>query len=173
VDLGQEQGRDREAGADADDFPARPGGESGAVTRIDFYVDADDRLRVACRLAAKAVSQKLRVLVYAPDGDTAAAVDKLMWTTPAIGFLPHVAAGHRLAAETPVVIARGAEDAPHDEVLVNLAAEWPPSFARFQRLVEIVTPDEDDKRAARERYRFYRDRGYEIRTHNLAAAAAD
>ena len=94
-----------------------------------------------------------------------------MWTTPAIGFLPHVAAGHRLAAETPVVIARGAEDSPHDEVLVNLAAEWPPAFARFRRLVEIVSRDEDDKRAARERYRFYRDRGYEIHTHNLAATA--
>jgi DNA polymerase III subunit chi len=141
------------------------------VTRIDFYVDADDRLRVACRLSAKAVAQKLRVLVYAPDGDTAAAIDKLMWTTPAIGFLPHVAAGHCLAQETPVVIARGAADSPHDEVLVNLAAEWPPAFARFQRLIEIVTADEDDKRAARGRYRFYRDRGYEIRTHSLAAAA--
>jgi DNA polymerase-3 subunit chi len=141
------------------------------VTRIDFYLDADDRLRVACRLAAKAVGQKLRVLVYAPDGEVAAAVDRLMWTTPAIGFLPHVAAGHRLAAETPVVIARGPEAAPHDEVLINLAAEWPPAFARFQRLAEIVTTDEEDKRAARARYRFYRDRGYEIRTHNLATAA--
>lgn len=141
------------------------------MTRIDFYVDADDRVRVACRLAAKAVAQKLRVLVYAPDGELAGAVDRLMWTTPAIGFLPHVAAGHRLARETPVVIARGAEDAPHDEVLVNLAVEWPPAFARFQRLVEIVTAGEDDKRAARSRYRFYRDRGYEIRTHSLAAAA--
>jgi DNA polymerase-3 subunit chi len=142
------------------------------MTRIDFYLDADDRLRVACRLAAKAVGRNLRVLVYAPEGDIAAAIDKLMWTTPAIGFLPHVMAGHRLEAETPVIIARGAEDAPHHEVLVNLAAEWPPAFARFDRLVEIVTRDEDDKRAARSRYRFYRDRGYEIRTHDLAAAAA-
>jgi DNA polymerase III subunit chi len=142
------------------------------MTRIDFYTDADDRLRVACRLAAKAAAQKLRVLVYVPDGDTAAAIDKLMWTTPAIAFLPHVIAGHRLAAETPVVIARGAEDTPHDEVMVNLADEWPPTFARYQRLVEIVTRDEADRRAARERYRFYRDRGYEIRTHSLAAGRA-
>jgi DNA polymerase-3 subunit chi len=78
-------------------------------------------------------------------------------------------AGHRLAAETPVVIARGDGDLPHDEVLVNLGRESPPSFARFERLVEIVTRDEDDKRAARERYRFYRDRGYPIQTHTLGA----
>ncbi len=138
------------------------------MTRIDFYLDADDRLRVACRLAAKAMAQKLRVLVFAPDGDTAAAIDRLLWTTPAIGFVPHVMAGHRLAAETPVVIARVVEESPHDEVLVNLAAEWPPSFARFRRLVEIVACDEEGKRSARDRYRFYRDRGYEIHTHRLA-----
>jgi len=138
------------------------------MTRIDFYVDADDRMRVACRLAAKAVAQELRVLIYAPDGEVAAALDRLMWTTPAIGFVPHVMAEHRLAAETPVVITRGDGDSPHDEVLVNLARESPPSFARFQRLVEIVSCDDEDRRAARERYRFYRDRGYEIRTHSLA-----
>jgi DNA polymerase-3 subunit chi len=146
------------------------------MTRIDFYVDADDRLRVACRLAAKALAQRLRVLVFAPDGEAAAALDRLLWTTPAIGFVPHVMAGHPLAAETPVVIARGDGEFPHDEVLVNLAREAPRSFTRFQRLVEIVSRDEDDRRAARERYRFYRDRGYAISTHSLterAPAAAD
>ena len=137
------------------------------MTRIDFYTDADDRLRVACRLAAKAVAQNLRVLVYVRDGNVAAAIDRLLWTTPAIGFVPHVMAEHRLAGETPVVITRGDAQAPHDDVLVNLDREWPPSFARFQRLVEIVTHDEEDKHAARERYRFYRDRGYEIHTHSL------
>jgi len=138
------------------------------MTRIDFYTDASDRLRITCRLVAKALMQNLRVLVYAPDGGVAAAIDRLMWTTPAIGFVPHVMAEHRLAATTPVVIARSSEDMPHDEVLVNLDQNWPPAFARFQRLIEIVTRDEEDRQAARERYRFYRDRGYQINTHNVA-----
>lgn len=142
------------------------------MTRIDFYTDASDRLQVVCRLAAKAMAQNLRVLVYAPDGEVAAAIDRLMWTTPAIGFVPHVMAEHRLAAETPVVIARGADDVPHDEVLVNLDRGWPPAFARFQRLIEIVTRDEEDRRAARERYRFYRDRGYQINTHRLTESGS-
>jgi DNA polymerase-3 subunit chi len=140
------------------------------VTRIDFYTDANDRLQVACRLAAKALAQNLRVLLYAPDGDVAAAIDRLMWTTPAISFVPHVMAEHRLAAVTPIVIARGADDAPHDQVLMNLDRSWPPAFARFQRLIEIVTRVEEDRLAARERYRFYRDRGYPINTHSLADA---
>jgi DNA polymerase-3 subunit chi len=141
------------------------------MTRIDFYVEVDDRLGIACRLASKAIGQRHRVVLYAPDGQTAIAIDRLLWTTPAIGFVPHVAADHRLARETPVVIARGADELPHDDVLVNLDREWPPPFARFQRLVEIVTRDEEDKQRGRERFRFYRDRGYPIHTHNLGDAA--
>jgi DNA polymerase-3 subunit chi len=137
------------------------------VTRIDFYLDADDRLQVACRVAAKALAQAHKVLIYAPDGELARAIDRLLWTTPAIGFVPHVMADHKLAPETPVVIARDAAALPHDDVLVNLGRSEPASFARFHRLVEIVGRDEDDKQAARGRYRFYRDRGYEIHTHTL------
>jgi DNA polymerase-3 subunit chi len=137
------------------------------MTRIDFYLDADDRLQVACRVAAKALAQARKVLIYAPDGEVARAIDRLLWTTPAIGFVPHVMADHKLAPETPVVIARDAEALPHDDVLVNLDRGEPAAFARFHRLVEIVGRDEDGKQAARSRYRFYRDRGYEIHTHKL------
>jgi len=59
----------------------------------------------------------------------------------------------------------------HEDVLLNLRAEWPPSFSRFQRLVEIVGRDDADRAQARERFRHYRDRGYEIRTHDLSKTA--
>jgi DNA polymerase-3 subunit chi len=137
------------------------------VTRIDFYLDADDRLQVACRVAAKAAAQAHKVVIYAPDGETARAIDRMLWITPPTAFLPHVTSDHRLAAETPVVIARDAEALPHDDVLINLGSDEPASFARFSRLIEIVGHDEGDTQAARGRYRFYRDRGYEIRTHKL------
>lgn len=139
------------------------------MTRIDFYLDADDRLAVACRVTAKAVAQGHKVVVYAPDETIAHAVDRAMWTTPATGFLPHVMASHRLADETPVVIAGERDALPHDDVLVNLHHAQPGSFARFHRVVEIVGQDEADKQAARERFRYYRDRGYELHTHRLGA----
>ena len=60
---------------------------------------------------------------------------------------------------------------PHDQVLLNLRDEWPQFFSRFQRLVEIVSLDEEDRRLARERYKFYRDRGYEIQKHDLSKSA--
>ena len=56
----------------------------------------------------------------------------------------------------------------HD-VLLNLDIEHPPFFSRFQRLIEITGTTPEDTQAARKRYRFYQDRGYEIRHHKLGA----
>ena len=140
------------------------------MTRIDFYFEAADKLQVACRLSAKAVQQKLRVLIYACDEAQAQRIDKLLWTWQATGFLPHCMARSPLAAQTPVLITHEPDDTPHDEVLLNLHFEWPPAFSRFQRLVEIVGRDDEDREAARARFRFYRDRGYEIVKHDLSKA---
>ncbi len=138
------------------------------MTRIDFYSNAEPKLQVACQLTAKAFQQQMRVVIYAPDENVARSLDKLLWTYQAIGFVPHCLASHALAPETPVVIALDEGGIPHDKVMLNLHGETPPSFSRFERLIEVVSADEDDRRLARERYRLYRDRGYEIRHHDLA-----
>jgi DNA polymerase-3 subunit chi len=140
------------------------------MTRIDFYFEAEDKLQVACRLSAKAAQQNMRVLIFAPDEVQAQRIDKLLWTWQATGFLPHCMTRSPLAAETPVLITRDPEDTPHDEVLLNLHFEWPPAFSRFRRVVEIVGRDDADREAARGRFRFYRDRGYEIVNHDLSKA---
>ena len=137
------------------------------MTQIDFYTHVADKLRVACQLSAKAYAHGLRVTVFCPDAETAQRFDRLLWLAPSTGFVPHCAPEDPLAAETPVIVDCRGDNLLHEDVLLNLRPEWPPFFGRFQRLVEIVSLDDDDRLAARERYRFYRDRGYEIRTHDL------
>ncbi len=142
------------------------------MTTIDFYFNAGDRLEVACRLAAKALQQKKRMLIYAPQPEVAQRIDRMLWTAQAVSFLPHCAAGDPLAAETPLLIA--ADDTPPAavcDVLLNLAQDTPPFFERHGRLLEIVAQAEEDLSAGRARFKFYRDRGYEIRSHDLAKAA--
>jgi DNA polymerase-3 subunit chi len=142
------------------------------VTSIDFYFNAEDRLQVACRLAGKALARGLRVLIYAPEQDTAQRVDKMLWTWPATGFVPHCAVHDALAAETPVLIASGDEAPPNCELLLNLSAECPPHFERFERLLEIVAAEDEARKAGRSRYRYYLERGYKISNHDLAAEGA-
>ena len=141
------------------------------MTSIDFYFNAADKLQVACRLAGKAASQGKRLLIYAPQADTAQRIDRLLWTWQPTGFVPHCAAHDPLAGDTPVLIASGPEAEAACEVLLNLGAGTPPGFERFERLLELVTPDEEDRRTARARYKFYRERGYRIADHDLGGAA--
>jgi DNA polymerase-3 subunit chi len=138
------------------------------MTQIDFYTHVDDKLKTACTLAGKAFARGLKVTVFCPDPELAQRFDRLLWTAPAIGFVPHCAPEDPLAQDTPVIVDCRGDPLLHDEVLVNLRPEWPPFFSRFQRLIEIVSRDDADRAAARERFRFYRDRGYDIRTHDLS-----
>ena len=138
------------------------------MTQIDFYTHVEDKLKTACTLAGKAFAHGLRLTVYCPDRETVQRLDRLLWTTPATGFVPHCGPDDPLAGETPVIIDCGGDNLLHDEVLLNLRPEWPPFFSRFQRLIEIVSLEDADRAGARERFRFYRDRGYEIRTHDLS-----
>lgn len=137
------------------------------MTRIDFYTHVEDKLKTACALAGVAHGRGLKVTVFCPDADTASRLDRLLWTTPPTGFVPHCGPDDPLAGDTPVIVDFQGQNLLHDEVLINLRPEWPPFFSRFQRLVEIVSGEDGDRAAARERFRFYRDRGYEIGTHDL------
>jgi DNA polymerase-3 subunit chi len=139
------------------------------VTRIDFYHYAADKQQYACRLVNKAYESASRVVVYSPDRAALDAFDKALWTFQSTRFVPHCFAGSALAAETPVVLATSGDELPHHDVLMNLADEWPPFFASFERLLEIVAVAEEDKQHARARFSFYKKRGYEIRVNAIDA----
>jgi DNA polymerase-3 subunit chi len=141
------------------------------MTEIIFYTFADDPLDVARRVAAKAYGQGRQVMIYAPQQATADAVDRLLWTTPALGFVPHCRDCDALAGETPVLIGANPDALRSADVLINLHHEQPPAFARYERLVEIIGQDQAGREQGRERYRFYQTRGYALKTHDLRQAA--
>jgi DNA polymerase-3 subunit chi len=138
------------------------------LTTIDFYFNAADRLQLACRLAGKALAQRKRLLLYAPQAELAQRLDRMLWTWPAISFVPHCFASDAAAPESPVLIALDGESAPACELMLNLAPQCPPFFERFERLLEVVSMDDEERRAGRARYAWYRERGYAIRNHDLA-----
>jgi len=143
------------------------------VTSIDFYTQVDDKHDFARKLCAKALANRARLLIWLPDPGACQKLSRLLWSVPSTGFVPHCISSDPLAARTPIVLDFTSGPHPHDEVLVNLRNEVPPFFSRFQRMIEIVSAaDEDDKREARDRFRHYRDRGYELRTHDMAKIAA-
>jgi DNA polymerase-3 subunit chi len=140
------------------------------MTQIDFYTRVSDKLQTACVLCGKALARKMHVMVLTPDEATTERLDALLWSLPPIGFVPHVRARHRLADVTPVIVEHDVEALRGDDLLINLCTETPEAFSRYRRLAEIVGTAEADVLAGRQRYRFYRDRGYELRAHDLGQA---
>ncbi len=142
------------------------------MTEVLFYTHANDKLQTACTLTAKALARKMRVMLFTADPAATDRLSSLLWSVPSTGFTPHCRSEDRLAPVTPVILDHRAEPLVHDQVLINLCGETPSFFSRFQRLVEIVSLEEADREAARTRFRFYRDRGYEIRTHQLGGSGS-
>ncbi len=138
------------------------------MTRIQFLHSAPDRLAAAAEWLRLAWQRRQPVLVYIPRADEADRLDRLLWTQPATGFVPHCSVGSSLATETPILFARNLDQVPHDGCLVNLGDELPPGFSRFEELVEIVSTADADRLPARERFRFYRERGYALDTRDIS-----
>lgn len=141
------------------------------MTRVDFYAGSGDVGRTVFSLAQKAVRAGHRVWVLTRDADQSADLDTRLWAEPPGGFLPHCAADHPLASRTPVLIGHDPAAVPHEDILINLRDETPACFSRFGRLLEVVDADPASLQAARERYKFYRDRGYPLQHHTLKAPA--
>ena len=139
------------------------------MTRIDFHFNAPDKLHYGCRLLRKIQRAGQRAVVYAPPLELSA-LDRELWTFSALDFIAHVPAGDALAGATPILLCSEPVATPHSEVLVNLAAQTPSFFSRFERLIEVVTQADDDRAAARDRWRFYKERGYPLTSFDLAAS---
>ncbi len=145
------------------------------MTRIDFYVlgstDPRTRLLLVCRLAEKAAGLGQRMFVHGDDDAPLEELDELLWTFRASSFVPHrllaVDEPPDRVSEDPVQLSRGAPG-PDRRVLVNLAAEVPPFFSRFERALEVVDQSAALRDRGRMRYRWYRQRGYPLKHHDLA-----
>ena len=137
------------------------------MTKVDFYTGVTDKLHTACLLSHKAMQNGLRVLLHTPDEATAEQLDKLLWQHPATAFVPHCLSSDAAAAKMPVIITYQPEPFAHSELLISLHQSCLPFFSRFERVIEIVSQEADDAKLGRERYGFYRERGYEMRHFDL------
>ena len=143
------------------------------MTDIDFYIltvarDAE-REKFACRLTEKIYKLGHTVYVLTETAEDTARLDGLLWTFRDGSFIPHeqYSQGGERRDATPVLIGHDRDPDIAGGIMINLAREIPTTFSRFDRVAEIIADDEAQKQAARERFRFYRDRGYPLKTHTI------
>jgi DNA polymerase III subunit chi len=139
------------------------------MTEISFHFNVPDRLAYGCRLIRKAYARGACMTVVGPDA-LLGELDESLWQFSATEFLPHgiQPAGSAPMADTPIVLLGSATASPHHHLLINFGAVVPEGFERFERLIELVTAEPSDRKAARVRWKHYVDRGYALQKHDLA-----
>jgi len=132
-------------------------------TRVDFYQMSGrfrDPLEVAAILVGKAFPATSEIFVAGKPA-LLEALDRKLWEKPAGRFLPHgindELAPIRLGEQPPV----------KSELLINLDPEAGLPDGHFQRVLEIVPPDESLKQALRRRWTEWKARGAELHHHVL------
>lgn len=140
------------------------------MTRVEFFFNVEDKLQKLAELSEKAVAKNVRIMVLAADPEASQKLSQFLWQQP-LQFLPNHQADDYFAEHSPIVVDWRSDALVHDEVLINMQSIQTTIFSRFRRLIEIVGTDEADKVLARARYKFYRDRGYEIKSYDALGKA--
>jgi DNA polymerase-3 subunit chi len=142
------------------------------MSRVDFAFGAADRLRMACEVVRKHYLSGRPLLVYTQDKQRLARFDRLLWGFDPEAFVPHVEVDDALAAQTLVLLTAAAPVptlvAGQQPWLINLDLQCPPGAEGFERILEIVSGHEDDKNAARQRWREYQQAGHDLHAHDVS-----
>ena len=129
------------------------------MTYIGFYFNVENKFNKIHEIIEREIVRKRKIFIHVDDLSGAKALSDFLYTASLASFLPH-SIGH-YEEMTPIHI-----DWDHkfvsDDFMINLKSEILPSFSRYLRLIEIASQNEEYKKTARDRLKFYRDRGYEI-----------
>ena len=141
------------------------------MTEIAFHFNAPDKLIYACRLVRKALNSGAKLVLQA-DASQLQSLDSHLWSMSVTEFLPHClgsAPPEQLAASPVILVSDLSEmqNLPHRQVFINLTNHLSSGFDSFERVIEVVTLDEQDRQFARQRWKQYTEQGYAITRHDL------
>jgi DNA polymerase-3 subunit chi len=138
------------------------------MSRADFYIlnGKTSAPRFSCSIANKAWESGHSVYIITRNEAEAGELDDLLWTYQDISFIPHARIDNN-KSDTPVLIGWYGSDTPEADVIINLTDSIPDCISSFGRVIEIIPEDPDLKTQGRERYRQYRELGFDLYNHAI------
>ncbi|UTW46252.1 DNA polymerase III subunit chi [bacterium SCSIO 12696] len=137
------------------------------MTDVQFYNTCqplEDALQYTCRLIEKVSARRLPILVHTADEAIGKQLDDLLWSFQETSFI-----GHTTDNSDYQAINISWEDDPgeHHHVLINLGTQVPSWHGRFEKVLEIIYDQKDVIESKRNSFRYYKERGYPLRYHDL------
>lgn len=119
----------------------------------------------ACELAAQAWRLGKRVLIVCETEQQALNIDEALWARDPDSFVPHNLSGEITTYPTPIEISwKGKRNAQRRDLLISLQTELPEFIGSFTQIIDFVPVEETAKAQARERYKQYRQLGWQLET---------
>ncbi|PJG82218.1 DNA polymerase III subunit chi [Caviibacterium pharyngocola] len=120
---------------------------------------------LACDLAAAAWRLGKRVLISCETEQQALNIDEALWQREPEEFVPHNLSGEVTRYAAPIEICwANKRNAQRRDLLINLQTQVPDFAGGFNQAVDFVPNDETLKIQARERYKQYRQQGWQLST---------
>lgn len=139
------------------------------MARISFYLlkqdQAAERFLFACRLCEKILSQDLKIYIHTSTAEQARYLDDLLWSFKPESFVPHCLVDTDIDEDISVLIGYDDRYLESYDVLINLTESVPDFYAKYPRVVEIITAEESEKTQGRERWKVYKEAGHELESH--------
>ena len=125
------------------------------LASVSFYqldrVDLEAKFKTACRLAAQAYERAMSVFILTAVEEDSARIDELLWDFPPGRFVPHVQGEEKPSYRNLVRISNQLPDDSHF-VLINLTDQAVAIAGKFERIFEIVMPNEVESARARQNH---------------------
>ncbi|MCH9758659.1 MAG: DNA polymerase III subunit chi [Proteobacteria bacterium] len=149
------------------------------MTRVIFYVGIADRRAFLYRfLHRKVFLPQQTALIYGSE-EAVTELDRMLWEE---GFLPHQRLdsdsgdreeggdGEESGNEAPIILTSTAPAPEYScDIFISLTAEVPKALiGRFNTCVDIIGTSETSKQAGRERYRYFKDNGYQLEVVDMS-----
>jgi DNA polymerase-3 subunit chi len=147
------------------------------MTLVEFYLlpckTIDQRLTLVCRLADKALQKQQTLYIHTQDQAMTEQLDQMLWEFRPESFVAHsIATNNTMSNDLePILLSHDIEPDAKRDVFINLSDDEPVFFSRFPRALEIVDEAPETKKHGRQRWSFYKVRGYPMKHHHVPVSA--
>ena len=135
------------------------------MKRADFYLvesHNQNKLDQVCSsLVHKAYQHKKSVYIHCVSQTQAQNVDAMLWQFQQDNFLPHS------LGEEDTIIVDWQNYKWQQDIIINLADTLPPGWINCQRICEVISQDAQARKEARQRWKEYSDREFQVKAHTL------
>ena len=115
------------------------------------------------RLLTRVLAGGHKALVLADTDERVRHLNEKLWTFDPGSFLPHGMAGEDHAADQPILLTTDEANPAAADILVVVDGAVPQSMDAYGRCLDLFNGSDDEAvSAARDRWKLYRERGYDV-----------